>query len=127
VATLTIDRRARRNAFNPAMWQVAGRLAERAPISLAGAKQLIARAAAGTAPEDAWAHRWYAAAAASAEYTKRAPDFTTIAWPRWRRTKHRTEWVAFPIGGYSGISCRQRPCSTLIRVRPPSIGRSWAA
>jgi enoyl-CoA hydratase/carnithine racemase len=68
---------------------LAGRLAERAPISLAGAKQLIARAANGTAAEDAWAHRWYAAAAASAEYAegvaaftaKRAPDFTTIGWP----------------------------------------------
>ena len=68
---------------------LAGRLVERAPISLVGAKQLIARAVAGTAAEDAWAHRWYAAAAASREYVegvaaftaKRAPDFTGIGWP----------------------------------------------
>jgi enoyl-CoA hydratase/carnithine racemase len=69
--------------------QLAGILAGRAPVSLAGAKQLVDRAAAGPAAEDAWAQRWYAASAASAEYAegvaafaaKRSPDFTAAPWP----------------------------------------------
>jgi enoyl-CoA hydratase/carnithine racemase len=69
--------------------RLAGILAARAPVSLVGAKQMIDRAAAGTAAEDAWSHRWYAASAGSAEYAegvaafsgKRTPDFSAVPWP----------------------------------------------
>lgn len=69
--------------------RLAAVLASRAPISVAGGKALIGRAAHGTAAEDAWAQRWYAASYASAEYAegvaaftgKRVPDFSAIGWP----------------------------------------------
>jgi enoyl-CoA hydratase/carnithine racemase len=78
------------SAASAAASRLAGILAARAPVSLAGAKQFINRAAAGTAAEDAWSERWYAASAASAEYVegvaafaaKRSPDFTTVSWPK---------------------------------------------
>ncbi len=73
----------------PAAVRLATTLAGRAPVSLAGAKQFIGRAAAGTASEDDWAHRWYARSAASPEYAegvaafvgKRPADFSTLPWP----------------------------------------------
>jgi enoyl-CoA hydratase/carnithine racemase len=72
-----------------AAYALAGTLSKRAPITIAGAKQLVNRAAAGTAAEDEWAHRWYQASYRSAEYAegvaafvdKRQPDFTAQPWP----------------------------------------------
>jgi enoyl-CoA hydratase/carnithine racemase len=65
-------------------------VARRAPVSIAGAKAMVERAARGTAAEDGWAQRWYSASYASAEYAegvaaftgKRTPDFTAVPWPR---------------------------------------------
>ncbi len=69
--------------------RLAGILAGRAPVSVAGGKALIARAAHGSAAEDGWAQRWYAASYRSPEYAegvaaftgKREPDFSTASWP----------------------------------------------
>ena len=68
---------------------LAATLAARAPVSVAGAKRMIARIVSGDAAEDEWARRWYRHSYASAEYAegvaafagKREPDFTAIGWP----------------------------------------------
>jgi enoyl-CoA hydratase/carnithine racemase len=68
---------------------LAGLIAGRAPVTVAGAKQLIGRVVDGTAATDEWADRWYTASYRSAEYTegvsafigKRTPDFSAIPWP----------------------------------------------
>jgi enoyl-CoA hydratase/carnithine racemase len=71
-------------------YALAGTMAQRAPITVAGAKKLIARAATGAAADDEWSRRWYRASYASREYAegvgafveKRPPDFTAIPWPK---------------------------------------------
>ncbi|AHH99702.1 enoyl-CoA hydratase/isomerase family protein [Kutzneria albida] len=65
-------------------------IAQRAPITVAGAKALVNRVVEGTAEADQWAERWYAASYRSAEYTegvtafvaKRTADFSEIGWPK---------------------------------------------
>lgn len=72
-----------------AAWELARRLAGRAPVSVAAAKRLVGRAAAGPVAEDDWARRWYDRSYASAEYAegvaaflaRREPDFTAVPWP----------------------------------------------
>ncbi len=68
---------------------LAARLAGRAPVSVAAAKVLVGRAAAGPVTEDDLARRWYERSYASAEYAegvaaflaKREPDFSALPWP----------------------------------------------
>ncbi|MBV8933456.1 MAG: enoyl-CoA hydratase/isomerase family protein [Kutzneria sp.] len=68
---------------------LAGTLANRAPLSVAGAKQFIRRAVEGASATDGWADRWYTASYRSAEYEegiaafldKRPADFSGLPWP----------------------------------------------